>query len=61
MLAGVSLVVLDGDRSVLLDPLQGSGGVKSVLAHEGLNCGELVTLDLFKCVLVLDQEIGAAL
>ena len=47
-LAGVPLVILDGDRSVLLDPLQGGGGVQSVLGHEGLDCGELVSLDLFK-------------
>ena len=57
-LAGVPLVVLDGDRPVLLDPLQGGGGVQSVLGHECLDCGELVSLNLFKCLLVLDQELG---
>ena len=58
-LAGVALVILDGDRSVLLDPLQGGGGVEAVLGHERLDCGELIALNLFKCLFVLDQELGA--
>ena len=45
-LAGVALVVLDRDRPVLLNSLQGGGGVQPVLGHERLHCRELVSLNL---------------
>ena len=45
-LAGVALVVLDGDGSVLLDSLQGCGSIQSVLCHERLHCWELISLNL---------------
>ena len=56
--AGVSLVIPDGDGSILLDSFQGSRTVQTELANKGIDCGEFIALDLLKGHLVLHEKLG---
>ena len=58
-LAGIALVILDGDGPVLLDPLNSSRCIQPVLGHKSLHSGELLPLHLLEGCLELEQQLGA--